>query len=530
MSGQVPCRAARMTVTSLARCLETAVGLLRDRPFLIGDGAEMTFGEFDDLSGRLANVLMAQGIGRGDVVGLYLPSCPFLSAGYFACQKIGAIAAPISGMNRAHEVRPILERTRMRVVVADSQTAPEALRARENIGHGVAILVTGRDTGAGAGDAIPLDAALARARADCAPLPLRPDEPAALFFTSGTTGAPKGAVQTQRSITTTLRDMAVHAGFGWDREVFLCALPVFNNFGATVMVNGAVYNGARLVMIERWDTDKVLDAITRHRATYMAGAPTMFLYMLRAFDPRRHDLSSMRLGVAAGAPVAPEILTRFHEVTGVPVLELYGATEVSGGATAQPLVGVRKRGSAGVPLGATRICIVDDAGAPLPTGEIGEVRVKGDIVGAGYWGDEETTAASFSEAGWLSGDIGHLDEDGYLFIVDRKKDVIIAGGYNIYPLEVEDLLFRHPHVGVCAVIGVPDPDKGEIPAAVLIPRAGQSLDPAELLAFCRQNLAAYKVPRRLFTVDEMPHGPTGKILKRTLRDWVAEGRMTEVTP
>ncbi|MDF1718352.1 MAG: AMP-binding protein [Antarcticimicrobium sp.] len=515
-----------MTATSLAYCLETAATLLRDRPFLITESGETTFGEFDALSGRLANVLLAYGIGRGDVVGLYLPSCPFLSAGYFACQKIGAIAAPISSLTRAQEVRALLERTQMLVMVVDTQTAAEAVRACQAAAHEVTILVSG-GTVAGA---VPLDAAVASASVECPPLPLRPDDPAALFFTSGTTGAPKGAVQTQRSITTTVRDMAVHAGFSWDREVFLCALPVFNNFGATVMVNGAIYNGARVVMLERWDTQKVLDEITRHRVTFMAGAPTMFLYMLSEFDPSRHDLSSMRLAVAAGAPVSPEILTRFQEVTGVPILELYGATEVSGGATAQPLVGVRKRGSAGVPLGNSRIAIVDEDGAPVPVGETGEVRISGDIVGAGYWGDKETTAASFSEAGWLSGDIGYLDEDGYLFIVDRKKDVIIAGGFNIYPIEVEDLLFSHPDVGVCAVIGVPDKVKGEIPAAVLIPRADRSLDPAALIDFCRENLAAYKVPRRLFTVDEMPHGPTGKILKRTLRDWLAEGRLTEVTP
>jgi len=513
-----------MTATSLAYCLETAATLLRDRPFLIAETGETTFGEFDALSGRLANVFLAYGIGRGDVVGLYLPSCPFLSAGYFACQKIGAIAAPISGMNRAQELRPLLERTQMRVMVVDTQTAAEAVRACKDVAHEVTILASG-DAVAGT---VQLD--LASASVQCPPLPLRPDDPAALFFTSGTTGAPKGAVQTQRSITTTLRDMAVHAGFGWDREVFLCALPVFNNFGATVMVNGAVYNGARVVMLERWDTQKVLDAITRHRVTYMAGAPTMFLYMLREFDPGRHDLSSMRLAVAAGAPVSPEILAEFEKTTGVPILELYGATEVSGGATAQPLVGVRKRGSAGVPLGNARIAIVDEDGAPVPTGETGEVRISGDIVGVGYWGDEETTAASFSEAGWLSGDIGYVDEDGYLFVVDRKKDVIIAGGYNIYPIEVEDLLFSHPDVGVCAVIGVPDDVKGEIPAAVLIPRADRSLDPAALIAFCRENLAAYKVPRRWFTVAEMPHGPTGKILKRTLRVWLDQGHLTEVTP
>ena len=515
-----------MTLVYLEGLLETAVTHLRDRPFMIDESGAVTFGEFGALAGRLANVLLTQGVGRGDVVGLYLPSCRLLSAGYFACQKIGAIAAPISGMSRAHEVRRVMERTQMRVLVTGSDTASEAVRARHEAGCDVTIIVSGESV---EGD-VPLDTAMAAAGATCPAQRLRPDDPAALFFTSGTTGAPKGAVQTQRSITTTLRDMAVHAGFRWDREVFLCVLPVFNNFGATVMVNGAIYNGARVVLLERWDTQKVLEAITRHQVTFMAGTPTMYLYMLQEFDPVRHDLSSMRLGVAAGAPVAPEILTRFEETTGVPVLELYGATEVSGGATAQPLVGMRKRGSAGVPLGATRIAIVDEAGTPLPPGQTGEVRVSGDIVGAGYWGDAEATAASFSEAGWLSGDIGYLDEDGYLFIIDRKKDVIIAGGYNIYPLEVEDLLFRHPDVGVCAVIGVPDPVKGEVPAAVLIPRAGGSIDALALLSFCRENLAAYKVPRRLFTTDEMPHGPTGKILKRTLRDWLAEGRLKEVTP
>lgn len=515
-----------MTTTSLAYCLETAATLLQDRPFIISDGHTTTYGEFDELAGRVANVLLAHGIGHGDVVGIYLPSCPFLSACYFACQKIGAIAAPISSMNRAQEVRPLIERTQMRVMIVDTQTMDEAVRASQASAHDVKILLSG---GTAAGT-VALDPAIAAADVLCPPLPMRPEDPAALFFTSGTTGAPKGAMQTQRSITATLRDMAVHAGFVWDREVFLCALPVFNNFGATVMVDGAVYSGASVVMLERWDTLKVLDAITEHKVTFMAGAPTMFLYMLREFDPQRHDLSSMRLAIAGGAPVAPEIMAQFEEATGVPILELYGATEVSGGATAQPLIGVRKRGSAGVPLGSSRIAIVDDNGAPVPTGDTGEVRVSGDIVGAGYWGDKETTAASFTDAGWLSGDIGYLDDDGYLFIVDRKKDVIIAGGYNIYPIEVEDLLFSHPNVGVCAVIGVPDSDKGEIPAAVLIPRAGHTLDPAALHAFCRENLAAYKVPRRLFTVDEMPHGPTGKILKRTLREWLTEGHLTEITP
>ncbi|WP_339635588.1 AMP-binding protein [uncultured Sneathiella sp.] len=509
-----------MTVTSLAQCLDNTSHLVGDHIFISFEGRTLTFAEFDAKTSQLANVFKAHGAGAGDVIGLYLPSCPEMALGYWACQKIGAIANPISGMNRVREVKSTVTRTDMKLILTSKETLPYALEVRQETGKLETILVTKGE----AEGALDMEALMDRADTACSAPDFEADDIVALFFTSGTTGEPKGATQTQLSQYTTLRDMAVHGGLLWGKEVFLCALPLFNNFGATCMMNGAIFSGAKMIQMERWDTDAVLETITREKVTYLAGSPTMFLYLLRDFDPAKHDLSSLKTCVTGGSPVSPNVMQQFEEKMGVPLLQIYGATESSGYVTGEPPFGIRKRGSAGVPIGGSRISIVDDNGAELPRGEIGEVRISGDTIGAGYWGDAETTAASFTSEGWLSGDLGYLDEDGYLFIVDRKKDVIISGGFNIYPLEVEDLLYQHPDIRICAVIGLPDENKSEIPVAVAIPHAGHRLDGAEIIAYCRKNLSVYKSPRRVYTVDEMPLGPTNKILKRTLRDWHAEGQ------
>ena len=513
-----------MTLRTLAESLQSSARLLGDRPFIITDAETIGFAEFDRRAARLANVLAGKGAKPGDVIGLYMSSVPMLAVGYYACQKLGAVAAPISAMNRQRELEMIVGRTGMGLMLTTPETLPYARDVAGRLGKPAALFCTGGPQD-GADD---VEAAMAAAAPEFPIHAGRAEDPAALFFTSGTTGAPKGAIQTQGSLYATLRDMAVHGRFLWADEVFLCALPIFNNFGATVMMNGAIFMGAAMVMMERWDTAEVLDKITRHKVTYIAGSPTMFLYLLRDFDPARHDLSSIRLGATGGAPVSPNIVEQFQKTLGAPLVEVYGATEVSGYVTAEPAVGVRKRGSAGLPIGGTRIEIVDDEGRVLPAGEIGEVRISGDTVGGGYWDDPEVTAKTFTAKGWLSGDLGYVDEDGYLFIVDRKKDVIISGGYNIYPLEVEDLLYTHPDVRVCAVIGLPDETKGEIPVAVVIPNAGKAVDGKALIAFCRENLSAYKCPRKVFGVDDMPLGPSGKILKRELRDWAKAGQLKEL--
>ncbi|MDF2367140.1 MAG: AMP-binding protein [Sneathiella sp.] len=500
--------------------MENTSHLVGNQIFISFEGQTLTFAEFDARTSQLANVFKAKGAKAGDAIGLYLPSRPEMALGYWACQKVGAIANPISGMNRAREVSATVSRTDMKLILTSPETLPFALQVRQETGKLETIFVTG-----GAADgAVDVEALMDRADTTYSLPDFKADDVVALFFTSGTTGEPKGATQTQLSQYTTLRDMAVHGGLLWAQEVFLCALPLFNNFGATCMMNGAIFSGAKMIQMERWDTDAVLETITREKVTYLAGSPTMYLYLLRDFDPARHDLSSLKTCVTGGSPVAPNVMQQFEEKMGVPLLQIYGATESTGYVTGEPLFGVRKRGSAGVPIGGSRISIVDDNGAELPRGDIGEVRISGDTIGAGYWGDAETTAASFTPQGWLSGDLGYLDEDGHLFIVDRKKDVIISGGYNIYPLEVEDLLYQHPDIRICAVIGLPDKDKSEIPVAVVIPHAGHTLDATEIIAYCRKNLSAYKSPRRVYTVDEMPLGPSNKILKRTLRDWHTEGQ------
>jgi long-chain acyl-CoA synthetase len=509
---------------TLAEMLASSVRHFGERPYIVAEDRTLTFRQFDAVVCRMANVMAGHGIGKGDPVGLYLPSCPMLAVGYYACQKLGAIAVPMSAMNRDREIRSIVERTKMRLMLADGETSPHVVPVRDDLGLPGTLLVLG---GSGE-DGVDCDSALRDAPEAFTDVACQPSDPVGLFFTSGTTGEPKGAVHTQLSQYSTLRDMTVYNRFLRGREVLMNALPLFNNFGATCLMNASVFSAGTMVMIERWDTEKVLELIQRHRATYIAGSPTMFLYLLREYDSARHDLSSIRLGVTGGAPVSPNVVEQFQDAIGAPLVQIYGATEVTGYVTGEPPVGVRRRGSAGVPIGATRIEIVDDDGVALPAGETGEIRIAGDVVGGGYWRDPDATEAAFTPSGWLSGDLGHVDEDGYLYVVDRKKDVIITAGFNIYPLEVEDLLYTHPDVAVCALIGLPDEEKGAVPVVVVLPKQGHHITAKGIIDFCREHLSAYKAPRAVYTVEEMPLGPTGKILKRKLRDWGIAGTLRQV--
>ncbi|MGF7160354.1 acyl-CoA synthetase (AMP-forming)/AMP-acid ligase II [Rhodoligotrophos appendicifer] len=509
---------------TLNEVLTRSARILADRPFIVSDAETLTYGEFAAQTARAANVLSDLGIGKGDPVGLYLPSCPVLAVGYFACQRLGAIPTPMSAMYRETEVGNISARTEMKAMLTTPQGLDVVTAVRAATGFPRHILVVG-GTGDGPG-VIPFEPAMAAAPATFNNVVCGPADSAALFFTSGTTGAPKGALHTQLSQYSTLKDMMTYNRFRFGTEVFLDVLPIFNNFGATCKMNLALFSGATMIMQERWDTQRVLKTIRDHKVTFMAGTPTMFLYMINEFDPAVDDLSSLRLAVTGGAPVAPAIMEQFEAKFGVRLVQAYGSTEVTGYITGEPLIGPRRFGSAGLPFGSAEITIVDDDGNSLPANEIGEIRVGGDTVGGGYWLDPETTAKIFTDKGWLSGDLGYLDADGFLFIVDRKKDVIISGGYNIYPLEVEDLIYGYPDVGVCALVGVSDPVKGEIPAAVIVVRPGTTVSPDGLIDFCRSKVAAYKVPRQVYFIDEMPLGPNGKILKRQLRDWIAAGRIT----
>lgn len=503
----------------LSQILARNARLLPDRSFIVTAGETITYAEFARRTAQLATVLRERGVTKGDRVGLYLPSTPLMAVAFWACQRLGAIPAPISAMFRHAELRKIITHTAMKAVIADASTWDYFAEIRQEFAHLEHCLVA---TGEGSGD--DLATLMARASADFEDAVCDPKDIACLFFTSGTTGTPKGAAQPHFAIASTLRDMMVSHRNRFGSEVYVCAVPLFTNFGLNVTLNLCLYCGGTIVLHERWDTQHVLADIAKYRATYFGGTPTMYVYIVNEFDQARHDLTSLRVCTTGGAPVPQPVIQRFEELSGARVTQVYGSTETCGQNVMEPTLGVRKRGSAGLPVGSSRITVVDDDGVQVPTGQIGEISIGGDCVAAGYWNDDKATAEAFSPEGWRSGDLGYVDEDGYLFIVDRKKDVIIAGGHNIYPLEIETLLYKHPAVAMCAVVGVPDESKGEIPVAVVVRCPDAAVTAKELEAWCCESLAAYKVPRRIEFIDDMPV-EAAKIRKRDLVAALKEGSL-----
>ncbi|MGJ4859900.1 class I adenylate-forming enzyme family protein [Labrys sp. La1] len=506
---------------TLSQILARNVRLIGERTFIVTDDETLTYAAFSRRTAQLAHVLKARGVAKGDRVGLYLPSTPMMAIGFWACQRLGAIPAPLSAMFRHAELRKIMPQTGMKALIADSTTWPYFAEIRHEFPD-----LAHRLVASGTGGADDLAILMAQASPMFEDVACDGADICALFFTSGTTGAPKGIVQSQFNQCSTLRDMMVSHRTRFGRETYLCAVPLFTNFGLTVTLNLCVYTGGSIVLHERWDTLRVLADISRYKATYFGGTPTMYAYMVNEVDPDEHDLSSLRVCVTGGSPVPQPVIRRFEALSGARVTQVYGSTETCGQNVMEPTAGTRKPGSAGLPVGSSRILIIDDEGRPLPQGEIGEVVISGDCVSQGYWRDEKATEEAFSDGGWKSGDLGYLDEDGYLFIVDRKKDVIIAGGHNVYPLEIEALLYKHPAIALCAVVGAPDESKGEIPVAIVVKAQGQETSSEELIRYCRDNLAAYKAPRAIHFIDTMPV-EAAKIRKRELVSALHENRLDD---
>ncbi|MFC0342444.1 class I adenylate-forming enzyme family protein [Paracoccus niistensis] len=506
---------------TLGMMLETTARWFPDKPFVIFEGESITYAEFNRRAARLAGLLASLGVRKGTPVGLFLPSTPEVAVAYHACQKIGAIALPVSDSYKSSEVEALGRKTQMPVLICRTEGVPVVEAVRPSLPDLRHVLVAEGDAPEWA---IALCDELPKWPDVFAPVPVDPEDVAAIFFTSGTTGLPKGAMQTHRSIYHALRDTHSHQKLRWQQERFMCAVPLFNNFGATVMLNGCLYAAGTLIVNRKWDTGAILSLMTEHRATFFAGTPTMFAYLLDGHDPARHDMGGLRLCMAGGAPLLPDVQARFEATFGVPLVNAYGASELCGICTTEAPQGHRKPGSVGRAMGSAVISILDDAGDPLPAGQPGEICVAGDLVGAGYWQDAEATAAAFTSQGWRSGDVGMLDEDGFLYMLDRKKDVIITGGSNIFPAEVEAVLASHPSVALVSVVGVPDAVKGELAVGCIIAREGAEISGETLLSFCRDRLASYKVPRRIEFFDSFPLGPTGKILKREIVESLASRR------
>jgi long-chain acyl-CoA synthetase len=343
-----------------------------------------------------------------------------------------------------------------------------------------------------------------------------PDDTAVILYTSGTTGTPKGAELTHQNLARNCEISQSTFDLGAD-AVTLGALPLFHSFGQTCALNATIASGGTLTLIPRFDPGKALEIIQRDRVNVFEGVPTMYNAILHHPERDRFDTSTLQLCVSGGSAMPVELLRGFEDAFGCKVLEGYGLSESSPVASFNPRDRERKPGSIGVPIRDVEMKVVDDDGNEVPQGEIGEIVIRGHNVMKGYWNKPEATAETLRD-GWLhTGDMATIDEDGYFFIVDRKKDMIIRGGYNVYPREIEEVLYEHPDVVEAAVVGIPHDELGEEVGAAVALKDGATTTDRELSDFVKGQVAAYKYPRRVWFVDDLPKGPTGKILKREIQ-------------
>jgi long-chain acyl-CoA synthetase len=490
-------------VTNLAHNLSTTAEKHGERPAVRLDDLVLSYDQLLDGARRVTGLLQSHGVGPGDRVGLVLPNVPAFPVLFYGALAAGAVVVPMNPLLKAREVQYYLEDSGASIVFAWHAMADEAGKAAQTVGI----------------DCVPVDPAdftdlLAQQEPVDAVAEREDDDTVVLLYTSGTTGQPKGAELTHANLATNASMSAETLVELTPDDVVMGCLPLFHCFGLTCGLNASVYAGSCLTLIPRFDARKALEVIGRDRVTVFEGVPTMYAGMLHVEDADSFDVSSLRTCISGGSAMPVEVMKNFEKAFGCMVLEGYGLSETSPVASFNQPDKERKPGSIGVPVRGVELKLVDGDGNDVPTGEVGEIAIRGENVMKGYWGRPDATKEAIPDGWFRSGDMARQDEDGYYFIVDRKKDLIIRGGYNVYPREVEEALYEHPAVAEVAVIGIPHDDLGEEVGAAVALKNGEQATEDELRDFAKERLAAYKYPRHLWLVDELPKGPTGKILRR----------------
>ncbi|GAB2611519.1 long-chain fatty acid--CoA ligase [Streptomyces capparidis] len=475
------------------------------RTALVHRGAEHTYADLHERTARLARALRAAGVGRGDRVAYLGPNHPSFLEALFAAGALGAVFVPLNARLTGVEVGHQLADCGARALLcAPSHTA--VAEAADAPGTTVRL-----PAGGGAYEEL-----LASAPAEPLDEPVALDDPAVIMYTSGTTGQPKGAVLTHGNLTWNACNVLVDTDLTGD-EVALVAAPLFHIAGLGMLTLPVLLKGGACVLAGAFDAGAALELVERHRVTFMFGVPTMYEQIARHPRWPEADLSSLRILTCGGSPV-PLPLIAAYQARGLTFLQGYGMTEAAPGVLFLDAAhAVSKAGSAGVPHFFTDVRVAGPGLAPVAAGGTGEVLVRGPNVMRGYWGRPEETAEAFAEGWFRSGDVARVDADGYVTIVDRGKDVIISGGENVYPAEVEHALLAHPDIAECAVIGVPDETWGEVGRAVVVPREGAALDVGEVLARLAGRLAKYKIPKSVVIADALPRTASGKLLKSRVR-------------
>jgi long-chain acyl-CoA synthetase len=468
------------------------------------DDVELNYTLLDEASARFAALLKAKGIEPGDRVGLMLPNVPYFPLVYYGSLRAGAIVVPMNVLLKEREVLFYLEDPGAKLLFAWHGFAEAAESGASDAGAECVLVKPGE-----------FEQLVGSQEPDYSLADKRADDTAVILYTSGTTGTPKGAQLTHANLRDNCTVSARALGHFSTEDVLLGALPLFHTFGQTCTMNCGVLSGACVTMLPRFEPEKALEIIERDRVTVFQGVPTMYNAMLHADNADSIDASSLRVCNSGGAAIPVELIRAFEKKFDCAILEGYGLSETSPVASFNHPGRPRKPGSIGTPIEGVEMQVWDDDGNEVPQGEVGEIVIRGHNVMKGYWGRPDATENAITNDGWFhTGDMARVDEDGYFFIVDRKKDMIIRGGYNVYPREIEEVLYEHPAVMEAAVVGVPDSALGEEVGAAVVLCKGEQLDPAELRNYVKEQVAAYKYPRKIWFVDELPKGPTGKILKR----------------
>ena len=476
-----------------------------DRPAIRLGERELSYAELDRDSARVAALLAERGLEPGDRIGVMLPNVPEFPLAYYGVLRAGGVVVPMNVLLKRREIAFYLGDSGARLLVAWHELGDEARAGAQEAGaelvevepEAFAKLLSDQEMAAGTAETDDSDTAV-------------------ILYTSGTTGTPKGAELTHQNLNMNREISAAETAVVGEGDVVLGALPLFHSFGQTVSMNASLGAGATLTMLPRFDPTDALETMQRDRVTHFQGVPTMYGALLHHPGREDYDTSSLRSCVSGGAALPVEVLRGFEEAFGCIILEGYGLSETSPVACSNHPDKERKPGSIGTPIKGVEMRVVDEDDNPVEQGEVGEIVIRGHNIMKGYWQRPEETAEAM-RGGWFhTGDMARTDEEGCFYIVDRKKDLIIRGGYNVYPREVEEVLYEHPKIREAAVLGIPDDEWGEEVGAAVVTQDGEQIEPEEVCSYVKERIAAYKYPRVVWFLDDLPKGPTGKILKRQI--------------
>jgi len=486
--------------------------------FSEANGRQFTYAEFQSAVDRAALMLISHGISKGDVVSLLMPNSAEYLIAYFACWKLGAVAGPVNSLLKEHEIEFVMNNSEAKAILVNSEFRDQIENIKGRLPH-LQSVITFDD------EANPGYARLRRASAEGGPeacVPSTPeacvsDDDAIIIYTSGTTGKPKGCLLTHGNIIANARQISRWLHFT-ENDRLLTIMPLFHMNAVSVTTMSALYAGGSTVVSPKFSASKFWNVISDYQITSFGSVATMLSILLNTFpDGVTEGLKTdqLRFAMCGSAPVPAEVMKKFEETFNCPVIEGYGLSESTCRSTFNPPDERRRPGSCGMPIG-NEMNVVDDDDSEVADGELGEIVLRGENILKGYFKNPKATAIAFRNGWFHTGDIGYKDRDGFFYIVDRKSDMIIRGGENIYPREIDEVLYQHPAVAAAATIGVPDSLYGEEVAAFIVLKDGMQASEEELIAHCKSELADYKCPKSICMVKDIPKGPTGKLLKREL--------------